>query len=229
LTAFACDLIHETTIWFERLGGRRGLSMHINQLKISEFDKTLVQKWLAQSENKHSQFELCFLDGTYPDETIDDIVELFQEVGNDQPREDLEMEDMKFTPEIVRQEEQNMFARGFHRWTMYLRDRANGKVAGLTEVFWHPNRALILNQAFTGTYPAYRNKGLGRWLKAEMMNKILMERPEVEFVRTGNANSNAPMLKINTEMGFKPYIANTIWQVDTAQVEKYLQERVNRA
>jgi hypothetical protein len=70
---------------------------------------------------------------------------------------------------------------------------------------------------------------LGHWLKAEMMNKILMERPEVEFVRTGNANSNAPMLKINTEMGFKPYIANTIWQVDTAQVEKYLQERVNRA
>jgi hypothetical protein len=32
------------------------------------------------------------------------------------------------------------------------------------------------------------------------------------------------MLKINTEMGFKPYIANTVWQVETEKVEKYLLE-----
>ena len=225
LLAFTSDRIPESEILFEHMGARRGLGMHINQLKLSEFDKTLVQKWLMQSETKHSEFELGFLEGAYPDTLIDEIAALYQEVGKDQPREDLEMEDMKFTPELLRQDEKSMFARGTQRWTMYLKDRINGKIAGLTEVFWNPNRGMILNQGFTGIYPAYRNKGLGRWLKAEMMNKILNERQEVEFVRTGNANSNAPMLKINVEMGFKPYIANTIWQVETEKVENYLLER----
>jgi mycothiol synthase len=224
LIAFTSDRIPESAIWFEHLGARRGLRSNLHQLKISEFDKTLVQRWLERSEQIRSDFELEFLEGSYPENIMDEIVELYQEVANDQPREDLEMEDMNFTPQILREIEQSMFARGDQRWIMYLRDAANGHVAGLTEVLWNPNRSMILNQGFTGIYPNYRNKGLGRWLKAQMMKKILDERPEVEFVRTGNANSNAAMLKINVEMGFKPYISNTIWQVDTAQVENYLNQ-----
>lgn len=222
LISFTSDQITDTAIWFERLGGRKGQKSHVNQLRMADFDKTLVEQWLVQSDKLRSEFELCFVDGRYPDEIIDEIVALYQEVANDQPRDQLELEDFNFTVEIMRQEEQFLFARGDHRWTMYLTDPSKQKVVGLTEVFWNPNREMILNQGFTGVYPKYRNKGLGRWLKAEMMQKILRERPQVEFVRTGNANSNAPMLKINVEMGFKPYISNTIWQVDTAQVENYL-------
>jgi RimJ/RimL family protein N-acetyltransferase len=222
LFSFTSDRIPISETLFEHLGARKGLGMHINQLKLSEFDKTLVPKWLAQSEKLFSEFEQVFSDGAHPDKLIEDIAILFQEVGNDQPRENLEMEDQKFTPELIRQNEHSLFARGNRRWTLYLVERVHGKIAGLTEVFWNPNRPMILNQGFTGIYPEYRNKGLGRWLKVEMMNKILNERPEAEFVRTGNANSNAPMLKINTEMGFKPYTANTIWQVETEKVESYL-------
>jgi mycothiol synthase len=224
LISFTSDLIRETAIWFEHLHGRRGLRMHVNQLRVSEFNKTLLDMWLAERENKRSEFDAYFLSGPYPDDRIDQIAALFQKVGNDSPRDELQLEDFIFTPEILRQEEKNLFSQRNLRWTMYLIDRNNGNLAGLTEVFWNPNRPMILNQAFTGVYPAYRNHGLGRWLKAEMMNKILLERPEVEFIRTNNANSNGPMLKINTEMGFKPYLSNTIWQVDTADVETYLKE-----
>lgn len=227
LTSFTSDRISESTIWFERLGARRGLRMNLHQLKLSEFDKTWVQRWLEQSKQKRSDFELFLVEGTYPDNIIDEIAELYQEVVNDEPREDLEIEDMNFTPQILREIEQNIFAKGDKRWVMYLRDAANGHVAGLTEVFWNPNRPMILNQGFTGIYPSYRNRGLGRWLKAEMMNKILTDRPEVEFVRTRNANSNAAMLKINHEMGFQPYISNTVWQVETARVEQYLNEKLD--
>jgi hypothetical protein len=64
---------------------------------------------------------------------------------------------------------------------------------------------------------------LGRWLKAAMLDKVLKERPQVKYVRTGNADSNAAMLKINTELGFKPYTADAIWQVELQKVLDYLQ------
>lgn len=225
LTSFTNDHIPASEILFEHLGARRGLVMNMNQLKVSEFDKTLVQKWLRRSEEKFLEFELSFLDGAYPEKIIDKIAALRQESGNDQPRADLDTKDMKITPDFLREMEQIIFATGNRRWTMYLMDRANGKAVGLTEMFWNPNRPVILNQGFTGVYSAYRNQGLGRWLKAEMMQKILREHPDVEFIRTGNANSNAPMLKINNEMGFKSYIVNTVWQVETEKIEKYLLEK----
>lgn len=224
LLAFASDTIPAAAMFLERLGAQKGLETRINQLKVSEFDNGLVQRWLEQSEPMKSEFELGIWEGAYPDSYIDAIATLFQDVANDSPRDNLDMEDMKFTPEIMRQMEQGMFARGNLRWTMVLTDRTNSKLSGLTEVIWNPNRKMIVNQGFTGVYPEYRNKGLGRWLKAEMMNKLLREHPEVEFIRTTNANSNAPMLKINIEMGFKPYIANTVWQVETEKVENYLLE-----
>ncbi len=211
-------------VFLEKLGARTGMESRTNQLKVSEFDGSLVEKWLKLSQPLKSQFELGLLDGAYPDERINDIAAVYQEVANDQPRDDLDMEDMKVTPEFLRDVEKNMFAKGNRRWTLYLTDRSNGKTAGLTEVSWNPNRSMILYQGFTGVYPEYRSKGLGRWLKAEMMQKILSERPEVEVIRTMNANSNAPMLKINIEMGFKHYRSNTLWQVETEKVEKYLLE-----
>jgi GNAT superfamily N-acetyltransferase len=74
----------------------------------------------------------------------------------------------------------------------------------------------------TGVFPQYRNKGLGRWLKAAMLERVMRERPEVKVVRTGNADSNAAMLKINHELGFKPYMASAIWQVELDKVREYL-------
>jgi mycothiol synthase len=225
LMTWASDRIPASAVFMERMGARRGLESHINQLLVSEFDRSLVGRWLKNSENLESEFEMRLLDGAVPEEHIVEMAALMQELANDQPRDNLEMEDMKITPAMLRDVEKYFFGKGNKRWILCLVDKSNGKFVGLTEVFWSPNRPSILNQGFTAVYLSYRNRGLGRWLKARMIEKILQERPEVEFIRTGNANSNAPMLRINQEMGFTPYFANTLWQVDTAQVDKYLDRR----
>jgi len=204
-----------------RMGAKPGLPIHINQLRLSELDQGLLDSWLERGEAHLSEFELGLWDGPYPEDQLEAISSLL-ELTNQQPFGEIEIEDMHMTPAQLRQAEQQLFARGSTRWTYYLIEKASAKFAGFTETTWNPNRPEILNQDMTGVFPEFRNQGLGRWLKAAMLAKVLRERPQIKFVRTGNADVNEPMLKINTELGFKPYMASIIWQAEISRIRAYL-------
>jgi hypothetical protein len=47
-----------------------------------------------------------------------------------------------------------------------------------------------------------------------MAMKLREHYPEARRIDTYNAGSNAPMLSINVEMGFKPIMIQTVWQGD---------------
>lgn len=215
------DRIPAGETFMKRIGARKGLEGHTNQLEIADLDRNLLSQWQERAKERGAGFEIGIWEGEYPEEYMDGIVELYQLI-NQQPFGDLEMEDFSFTAENIRQREKSLFARGNERWTLFAREKETGKFAGYTEVYWNSNRPEIISQDMTGVFPVYRNKGLGRWLKAAMLDRILAKRPQAKYVRTLNADMNAPMKKINTELGFKPYIAETAWQVETEKVSEYL-------
>jgi len=208
--------------FLRRIGGRMGMNEPLNQLRVGELDRGLVQSWLEHGRRHESDYALGLWDGAYPDQRMPDISALVQVVYNDEPREQLEIEDTNYTPEVLRQMEMRQLSGGQRRWSMYLADRKDGRLVAITEVFWNPARPAILRQGFTGVLPEHRSRGLGRWLKATMLDKVLRELPEVQVIRTGNAASNAPMLKLNNALGFKKYVSWFAWQVDLESVEKYL-------
>ncbi len=205
--------------FMKRLSAHMGIASHTNQLNLAQLDRDLIRQW--QERAPQAEFELGLWEGTYPQEEIESVAKLI-EVMNTEPRDNLEMEDWHWSPEQLREWQASLKQRKTEQWTMYARERATRQFAGYTEVFWNPQQPELLQQGDTGVFPKYRNRGLGRWLKAAMLEKILKDRPYVKRIRTGNADSNAAMLKINHELGFRPYKSWYTWQVELDRVLEYL-------
>lgn len=206
------------------IGGTMALAMHTNELEIDNLDRDLLRTWLVRAPERAADFELGLWEGAYPEDELDAIAALM-EAMNQAPTDDLDIEDFHWTAGQIREMDESMTAQGYEHWTMYVREKASGAFAGFTDVYWNPTNPEILSQANTGVFPQYRSKGLGRWLKAAMLEKVLRDRPEVKRVRTGNAHSNAAMLSINTELGFKPLMSSETWQVELDRVFDYLESQ----
>jgi mycothiol synthase len=210
------------TVVAEKIGAKRGLEGHTNQLVLAELEQSLLTKWSGDTKETAKDFELGFWLGAYPTEKIEEIANLYS-VMNTAPRGELEIEDWHVKVEDLRQSELYHQAMGIERWTAYVRHIPSGELVGYSFITYQPeHNPLVVWQGDTGVLPKYRGHGLGKWLKAEMLQKILHERPRVKFIRTGNADSNAPMLAINQALGFKPYIAWVDWQLETKVLESYL-------
>lgn len=204
-----------------RIDATMGLPMHINQLDLRDLNRDLIPLWQERAKERAAGFEILIWTDDVPKEHVDAYLKVVDAM-NRAPRGDLRVEDWHWTPEQLQQWQQSERARGTERWIMVAREKATGAFAGFTEVSWHPNRPDLLGQGATAVLEEYQNRGLGRWLKAAMLEKMLRERQQVTRIRTGNAFVNEPMLKINQDLGFKPYRSRYFWQVDVATVQTYL-------
>lgn len=215
------DRVPAGSAFAQRLGGERGLETHVHQLGLTDLDRGLVRRWRERALERASDYDLEFWDGPYADADLVAAAEL-RRVMNTQPLGALALEARRPTPEELRLVERALLARGVQRWTLVARERASGRLVGFTEAFWRPGAPEVLTQGDTGVYPEHRGRGLGRWLKVEMLERVLAGRPQVRFVRTTNADANASMLAINRELGFEPYESQTMWQVTIERLEARL-------
>lgn len=203
-----------------RIGASLGASSRTNQLVLGEVDRALVQRWLDAAPVE--PFDLRFVEDAYPEDLLGPMAELFNVVLNDQPREELEMDDVHYSPDFLRYLETMLLSTGGKRWTAIVTDRSDGAFVGYSEITWYPSRGHIVHQQGTGVYPSQRGRGIGRWLKAAVLDRLLRERPEVHYIRTNNIASNAAMLHINEALGFRTYFTGSIWQVETDALLAYL-------
>lgn len=205
----------------EWAGARPGLDAHTNRLVLADVDRAMVRRWVDEAPTRAPGYELVGFDGLCPDDLVDQVVAVL-DVMNTAPRGDLAVEDRHLTVEQFREQERMFRAQGGELWALFARHLESGNLVGLTDVHWNPNQPDTVWQGNTGVHPDHRGFALGKWLKAAMLDRILDERPDAVDIRTGNADSNEAMLGINHALGFRPFIANTTWQVDVADLEARL-------
>lgn len=221
LVGVTSDRIPSGIAFAERLGAEPALPMRISQLDLASLDRDLLRGWAARGEANTEGYVLWINDGAYPEDRLQDIADVTN-VMNTAPRGTLDMEDWQSTPERLRQWEAQLAATGERRVSAFVEHVATRTLVGYSELFWLPSRATIVHQGATGVHPDHRRHGLGRWLKAANLLRVLDLNPEGRFVRTGNANVNEGMLAINVAMGFEPFMARVEWQISVDDARRAL-------
>lgn len=175
---------------------------HHNRTHVAAIDQPMIDEWVVRASERAVGYSLRTWTAPTPDDALAEYARVF-EVMNTAPRDDLDMEDRHMTADLMREREAQLPARGVEKWVTCAvsPDRS---FAGFTELFFSRWRTDVCYQGNTGVDPAHRDRGLGRWLKAAMYNRLREERPAIAKIDTWNAGSNKPMLAINHAMGFAP-------------------------
>jgi mycothiol synthase len=194
------------------LGAEPKLEEIESRLKLSEVDWSMMERWVEEGARRSPQTRLEIYDGGVPETMWPDFAKQRSALLNTIPFEGLEIGDIVVTPERIREHHERAALTG----TVYhdvLTREPDDSISGMTDVSWAPYRRTHIEQQFTGVLPDARGRGLGKWIKAAMVLHIRELYPDAEWISTGNAGSNAPMLKINRAMGFKPYRTAVDYQV----------------
>ena len=188
--------------FLKALGAEHKLTGRFSMLKFAEVDRPLMEGWVARAAERAADYEIVRWDGACPEEYVEAFVNE-QNVMNTAPIDDLEFEDEVFTVARLRDREEITAIRNIDLSTLVAVHKPTGEMVAHTDV-WLPQRwPTKAYQNDTGVNPAHREKGLGRWLKAQMILNLMNERPQIDNISTWNAGSNDAMLGINYAMGFK--------------------------
>ena len=195
--------------FLDKMGGAYVYLARKSRCLVADIDRALMQAWVDEDRPGYS---LVAFDAPTPDEHLQAYADILH-VMNTAPLQDMDYEDEVFTPELLRGWEAQRAARQGSKWVVVARHDESGVFVGLSELMIDGFRDGAVEQGNTGVDPAHRGHGLGRLLKAANALRLLDEKPGAVFIDTFNQDENAPMLAINTEMGFRPHRRYTEYQV----------------
>ncbi|UBV42879.1 GNAT family N-acetyltransferase [Deinococcus taeanensis] len=209
LTAGTTSRVPAGEMFAQHLGAQPALPMRQSRLDLAALDHDLLTRWQARPEGDPYRLHLWT---RVPDGHLERVADMMM-VMNTAPRGELEQQDWTITPEMIRAWEAMIEEEGETRFMMAVEDTRSGRLDSYTEVFWQIERAALVYQGATAVRPEARGQGLGKWVKAAMLQHVLDSCPGARWVQTSNANENAAMLGINVALGFAPWSTFTEWQL----------------
>jgi GNAT superfamily N-acetyltransferase len=196
-----------------KLGAGPKLNERQSRLDLRQVDWEMMARWITEAEAGAAGARLELYTPWVPDEQLDEYCAAMNELMNTMPFEGLDHGDIVMTPPGVREWRERMSASGTANPTCLVRD-ADGSIVGMTDTLKHAYEPGMVRQNFTGVHPRARGRGLGKWLKAAMLEHLRQTYPDTIWINTENAGSNEPMLAINHAMGFRLHRTFTFYQVD---------------
>ena len=194
------------------LGAEAGLAMKTNQLDLTKLDRAALHRWAAGAP---AGYRLELVAGPLPEALMPAFLESANGM-NDAPKGTMRFADEQVTAEQIREREAWSRKAGIERRLIVAVHDATGAGAGFTGLGYDPRVPHVVQQGGTAVTNGHRGHGIGLWMKAAMLEHVLTEWPAARHIRTGNANTNAQMLGINTQLGFQHAWSTIMWQLPLA-------------
>ncbi len=193
----------------------------VNTVLVADLDRSMLEQWRAAGPDRAPAYEVTVWDGPYPQEFHEDLARIFVMADEDMPFEDLDLEPNEVTAEMVAEREQQI-AGVVERTTAVARHVESGRLVGFSGIIVTGDDHETLNTTLTVVDRDHRGFALGKWIKAAAILRALERYPDAKRLVTENAASNAPMLGINTAIGFKPEFNMLAYQATLDTIHTYL-------
>jgi hypothetical protein len=197
----------------EKLGFQRGGSEIQRRQDLSEVDLAQVEALRKQAAEAASDYRLLRIAGAVPSDLIDSVAVLTAAI-NDAPTDDMDVEDHVYNADRIRAFERAQAGWGRKLYRLIAQRISDGALAGHTILAVDPERPEWGDQYDTSVLKEHRGHRLGLLLKASMLEWVAETEPKMRYVDTWNAESNAHMIGINEQLGYRIVRRYLNWQLD---------------
>ncbi|WP_371552403.1 GNAT family N-acetyltransferase [Streptomyces sp. NBC_00554] len=191
-------------------GFRRVLALTYARLPLADVDRARITE---VTQRPHPGYELTHWDGAVPAELAQTFADS-RRAMDDMPMEGTDYGTVVWDVDRVLSVAEVIAKRGELLHTVAAVDRSDGSIAGFSELVVPGDGHGDGQHYGTGVLPEHRGHGLGLWMKAESIRLARLRHPELGGLLTDTADSNAPMLRINDELGYLPTHKAVEYQLD---------------
>jgi hypothetical protein len=194
------------------LGFAPALQNSLRRIDLTAIDESAEQRLLDECRARATEYECLTWTGLIPDELAGGVARLTNRLHADAPTGELALEETTMDAGRLQADERWALARHAHLVGVAARHRGTGEVAAVTKI---EVRSIGDHGSVWLTIADRQHRGhrLGTIVKIECHRLVRRTFPDLRYVATGNADSNAHMAAINERLGFVAYEAGTMYQL----------------
>jgi RimJ/RimL family protein N-acetyltransferase len=216
-TLLVCDAKTDTPAeaFAPAAGASRGVAEVRRILDLADVPAGLLDTLRDQAQAASAGYSIVTWLGRCPEEYLAGVASVVNAMNDapHNPDEEPELHDA----ERIRDGEALDDIQQIRGYTVVVKCDQTGELAGMTRIGVDPNRPAWGFQQLTAVVRAHRGHRLGLLVKVAMMDWLAKAEPQLQHIVTGNASSNAHMIGINADLGYRVADRWQSWQLDVAK------------
>ena len=203
-------------VCFARAGGYELAQTEVHFVLDSPLAPELLSGLQEEVDGHIDGYRIVSWQDRCPEEWVDQVCALEEAFIAQAPMGDLDVEPEQWSEQCLREKEEVRLARGQQSF-ISVAVAPDGSLVGNTDlVLSDATMRGGIFQSGTLVLPSHRGHRLGLALKVANHRQLQAVEPAPRLVHTYSAEENAPMIAVNTRLGFRPVELNDEWQRRTS-------------